>query len=73
MAATTSRSSRKELSLERPLTWPRRTGFERAIRVYDPASKTFGAYNPNGTTRTSYKPDPGRHGYLKNLAYWLAQ
>ncbi len=26
------------------------------IRVYDPAANTFGAYNPNGTTRTFFKP-----------------
>ena len=26
------------------------------IRVYDPASNTFGAFNPNGTTRTFFKP-----------------
>lgn len=26
------------------------------IRVYDPVSNTFGAYNANGTTRTFFKP-----------------
>ncbi len=26
------------------------------IRVYDPASNTFGSYNANGTTRTFFKP-----------------
>jgi len=26
------------------------------IRVYDPGTNTFGAYNPNGTTRTFFKP-----------------
>lgn len=26
------------------------------IRVYDPNSNTFGAYNPDGTTRTFFKP-----------------
>jgi pyocin large subunit-like protein len=26
------------------------------IRVYDPATNTFGSYNANGTTRTFFKP-----------------
>src|SRR5215472_7838690 len=43
------------------------------IRVYDPNTNTFGAYNPNGTTRTFYKPDPSIHGYPTNWDYWLAQ
>lgn len=29
------------------------------MRAYDPATNTFGAYNPNGTTRTFFKPDRG--------------
>jgi RHS repeat-associated protein len=43
------------------------------IRVYDPATEAFGAYNPTGTTRTFYIPDPAKHGYPTNLAYWNAQ
>lgn len=43
------------------------------IRVYDPKTDTFGAYNPNGTTRTFYKPDPRIHGYPTNQAYFDAQ
>ena len=43
------------------------------IRVYDPTTNTFGAYNPTGTTRTFYKPDPSAHGYPSNLDYWNAQ
>jgi RHS repeat-associated protein len=43
------------------------------IRVYDPATNTFGAYNQNGTTRTFYRPDPSLHGYPTNLDYWNAQ
>lgn len=43
------------------------------IRVYDPATDAFGAYNPSGTTRTFYVPDPAIHGYPTNLAYWNAQ
>jgi pyocin large subunit-like protein len=29
------------------------------IRIYDPTTNTFGAYNPNGTTRTFFKPEEG--------------
>ncbi len=43
------------------------------IRVYDPATEAFGAYNPTGTTRTFYRPDPAKHGYPTNLDYWNAQ
>ena len=40
------------------------------IRVYDPETNTFGSYNADGTTRTLYKPDPGRHGYDSTWQYW---
>jgi RHS repeat-associated protein len=43
------------------------------IRVYDPATDTFGSYNADGTTRTFYRPDPAAHGYPTNQAYWNAQ
>ena len=43
------------------------------IRVYDPVTEAFGAYNPTGTTRTFYIPDPAKHGYPTNLDYWNAQ
>ena len=33
------------------------------IRVYDPETNTFGAFNPDGTTRTFYKPKRG-------IDYW---
>jgi pyocin large subunit-like protein len=36
------------------------------IRVYDPATNTFGAYNPNGTTATFFKPTRGQ-------SYWNSQ
>jgi len=36
------------------------------IRVYDPATNTFGAYNPNGSTRTFFTPKRG-------LDYWNDQ
>jgi hypothetical protein len=29
---------------------------EGVIRIYDPETNTFGAFNPNGTTRTFFKP-----------------
>ncbi len=32
------------------------------LRIYDPASDTFGAYNPDGATRTFFKP--GKKGYF---------
>jgi hypothetical protein len=35
---------------------PTKIDADGVIRVYDPASNTFGAYNPNGTTRTFFKP-----------------
>lgn len=43
------------------------------IRVYDPETNTFGAYNPSGTTRTFYQPDSAMHGLPTNLDYWNAQ
>jgi uncharacterized protein YukE len=36
------------------------------IRVYDPATNTFGAFNPNGTTRTFFTPKRGTD-------YWADQ
>ncbi len=39
---------------------------EGIIRVYDPRTNTFGAYNPSGTTRTFFKPTRGQ-------AYWADQ
>lgn len=35
------------------------------IRMYDPASNTFGAYAPNGMTKTFFKPT--------SPDYWLRQ
>jgi len=35
---------------------PTKIGPDGTIRVYDPASNTFGAFNPDGTTRTFFKP-----------------
>ncbi|MDO8473574.1 MAG: hypothetical protein Q7T05_07140 [Dehalococcoidia bacterium] len=40
------------------------------IRVYDPETNTFGSYNPDGTTKTFYKPDPSMHGKENNWEYW---
>jgi hypothetical protein len=39
---------------------------EGIIRIYDPRTNTFGAYNPSGTTRTFFKPKRGE-------AYWADQ
>jgi hypothetical protein len=43
------------------------------IRIYDPATNTFGAFNADGTTKTLFKPDPNVHGYRTNWEYWLVQ
>jgi hypothetical protein len=48
---------------------------ERVLRIYDPQTGAFAAYNPNGTTKTFFKPgspdyferQPGR---LVNLKTW---
>jgi hypothetical protein len=37
-----------------------------SVRVYDPATNTFGAYNADGTTKTFFKPSRG-------VAYWNSQ
>jgi len=39
------------------------------ILVTDPTYSTFGVYNPDGTTKTFYKPDPNRHGFPNNRDY----
>jgi len=35
---------------------PTKIDAEGVIRVYDPDTNTFGAYNPDGTTRTFFQP-----------------
>ncbi len=35
---------------------PTKTDADGVIRVFDPKSNPFGAYNPDGTTRTFFKP-----------------
>lgn len=35
---------------------PTKIDSEGVIRVYDPSTSTFGAHNPDGTTRTFFKP-----------------
>ena len=35
---------------------PAKRDADGALRIYDPATGTFGAYNANGTTRTYFKP-----------------
>ncbi len=52
---------------------PTKIDSEGGIRVYDPATNTFGAYNADGTTRSFYKPDPSKHGRKTNLDYWNDQ
>lgn len=43
------------------------------MRVYDPATNTFGSYNLDGSTRTLFQPDPAIHGFATNWDYWLSQ
>ena len=43
------------------------------IRVYDRRKNIFGSYNADGTTKTFFKPNPRKHGYSSNDAYWNAQ
>jgi RHS repeat-associated protein len=52
---------------------PTKVGPDGTIRAYDPATNTFGSFNPDGTTKTFFKPDPSVHGYPTNLDYWNAQ
>ncbi|HKS04617.1 MAG TPA: hypothetical protein VJR49_04605 [Chthoniobacterales bacterium] len=48
---------------------------QRVLRIYDPRTGTFGAYNSDGTTKTFFKPNragyfdrqPGREVDLRNL------
>jgi len=35
---------------------------QQVLRIYDPRTGSFGAYNPDGTTKTFFKP--GRAGYF---------
>jgi hypothetical protein len=44
----------------------RKNDADGTIRVYDPATSTFGAFNPNGTTRTFLMPERGAD-------YWTDQ
>jgi hypothetical protein len=36
--------------------WPTKIDSDGVIRIYDPTTNTFGAFNPDGTTRTLFKP-----------------
>lgn len=44
---------------------PTRIDANGVIRVYDPATNTFGAYNPNGTTATFFTPKTGADYWAK--------
>lgn len=43
---------------------PAKRDSEGVLRVYDPATRSFGAYNRDGTTRTFFKP--GRRDYFQD-------
>ncbi|HET8772057.1 MAG TPA: hypothetical protein VFM71_13825 [Gemmatimonadaceae bacterium] len=44
---------------------PTKIDTDGVIRIYDPTSNTFGAFNANGTTRTLFKPSSD--------TYWARQ
>lgn len=52
---------------------PTKIATDGTIRVYDPKNNIFGSYNPSGTTKTFYKPDPAQHKLPSNLDYWNKQ
>ena len=52
---------------------PTKIATDGTIRVYDPATNTFGSFNANGTTKTFFTPDPAQRGLPTNLDYWNAQ
>lgn len=35
---------------------PAKRGHDGSLRIYDPSTDTFAAYNPDGTTKTFFKP-----------------
>jgi hypothetical protein len=43
------------------------------IRIYDPKSNSFGAFNADGTTRTFFKPNMQLRGRGTNWDYWIGQ
>lgn len=49
---------------------PTKIDGEGVKRIYDSKTNTLGSYNPNGTTRTFFKPNPSIHGYSSNNEYW---
>jgi hypothetical protein len=53
--------------------FPTKIGPDGTIRVYDPTTNTFGSYNPDGTTKTFFKPNPTIHRLPTNTDYWNSQ
>lgn len=43
------------------------------VRVFDPASGAFAAYNANGTTKTFYVVNAKAYGYATAADYWNKQ
>jgi len=43
------------------------------IRIYESETNTFASYNPDGTVKTFFKPDPAKHDFDTNLEYWEDQ
>ena len=61
------------LQRSQPDQLPVKIDSDGVIRAYDPTTNEFGAFNPDGTTRTYFAPNAPANGYSTNWEYWLAQ
>ena len=52
---------------------PTKVDADGVIRMYDPTTNTFGAYGPDGITRSYFKPNPAEHGLPSNWDYRVDQ
>lgn len=48
-------------------------GHDGVLRVYDTKTNTFGSYNPDGSTRTFYKPRDGIRYFRNQIAKHVAE
>jgi RHS repeat-associated protein len=54
-------------------SYPTKIDNNGVIRIYDPDTNTFAAYNADTSTRTFFRPDPAIHAYPTNWDYWVDQ
>jgi len=47
-------------------------GGDGVIRAYDPETNAFGSYNPDGTTKTFFKPPEGAEYFQRQIDYDLS-